>query len=128
MTDTCQTVKQAVPENPIYRSNAYMSMWKSFNEYEQESKQKHQKASLRDEINDIALKIVKAREAKQAEVGKKLEFGIDEELTSTVRNWKVPQVEHFNRGFNESSRFYNCFPYQRQHGLKFVPPPKAEHL
>ena len=43
-------------------------------------------------------------------------------------NWKVPEIEAMNRNFNESTRYYNCFPYQRKHGTKYVPPPKAEHL
>jgi hypothetical protein len=43
-------------------------------------------------------------------------------------NWRVPEIEHFGRGYNEGVRFYNCFPYQRKHGLKRVFPPKAEYL
>jgi len=43
-------------------------------------------------------------------------------------SWKVPEIEAMNRNFNEGTRYYNCFPYQRKHGLRYVPPPKAEHL
>ena len=104
-----------------------MGMWKSFNEYEQKDIQKQQKDTLRDELNNIALRIVKAREAKQNLLYNPLVEG-EPLLGNTEKSWKVGEVEHFNRGFNESSRFYNCFPYQRKHGLKYVPPPKAENL
>lgn len=44
-----------------------------------------------------------------------------------VGNWKVPEIEGLNRTFNEGTRFYNM-PYQRQYGLKRVPPPVAENV
>ena len=45
-------------------------------------------------------------------------------------NWKVPEIEPMGRNFNESNRFYKdpTMPHSRQHGLKYVPPPKAEYL
>jgi len=45
---------------------------------------------------------------------------------SACNNWRVPEIEHFNRGFNEGSRYYNLD--ERVHGLKYIPPPKAEYL
>ena len=47
---------------------------------------------------------------------------------SACNNWRVPEIEHFNRGFNEASRYYNLLPEERVHGLKYIPPPKAEYL
>lgn len=45
-------------------------------------------------------------------------------------NWKVPEIEPMGRNFNESNRFYKDpgMPQTRQHGLKYVCPPKAEYL
>ena len=40
----------------------------------------------------------------------------------------MPEIEHFNRGFNEASRYYNLDPAERVHGLKYIPPPKADYL
>ena len=76
---------------------------------------------LKNEINNIALRIVKARDAKQNQT-----YNQDAEMMEG--SWKVREIEAMNRNFNESTRYYNCFPYQRKHGLKYVPPPKAEHL
>jgi len=42
-----------------------MAQWKSFNSYEKRDQHKDNKDMLRDEINNIALRIVKAREAKK---------------------------------------------------------------
>ena len=42
-----------------------MLQWKSFNSYEKVDQHKHNKDLLRDEINNIAMRIVKAREAKK---------------------------------------------------------------
>ena len=42
-----------------------MMQWKAFNSYEKVDQQSHNKDLLRDEINNIALRIVKAREAKK---------------------------------------------------------------
>ncbi len=33
-----------------------------------------------------------------------------------------------NRNFNEAARYYNTAPYQRKHGLRYVPPPVAENV
>ena len=41
----------------------------------------------------------------------------------------MPEIEHFNRGFNEASRYYNNLGQdERTHGLRYVPPPKADYL
>lgn len=40
------------------------SQWKSFNNYERKDHKFNQKEHLKDEINNIAMRIVKAREAK----------------------------------------------------------------
>ena len=42
--------------------------------------------------------------------------------------WKAPNIEQVDRSFNEYARFYNTHNDQRIHGLKYVPPPKAENL
>ena len=70
------------------------------------------------------MRIVKAREAKK-NMAYDPEKDEEKELLYKAR---APEIEHFNRGFNEASRYYNCFGYQRKHGLKYVPPPKAEYL
>jgi hypothetical protein len=44
-----------------------------------------------------------------------------------VGGWKVPEVESLNRTFHEGSRYY-ALPFQRQYGLKRVPPPVAENV
>jgi len=48
-----------------YKSNPEMLQWKSFNQYEKVDQHRHNKDMLRDEINNIALRIAKAREAKK---------------------------------------------------------------
>ena len=47
---------------------------------------------------------------------------------SACNNWRAPEIEHFNRGFNEAARYYNLEPAERTHGLKYIPPPKADYL
>jgi protein tyrosine phosphatase len=71
---------------------------------------------LKDEITNIAMRIVKAREAKT-------NMTFSEETGTLQGTWKVGEVELMNKGFNEANRYYNVFPYQRNHGLKFVSPP-----
>ena len=71
---------------------------------------------LRDEINNIALRIVKAREAKNQMLGNYEPAGNsadenNENMFSGPGNWRVPAIEHFDRGYNEQIRYYNCFPY-----------------
>jgi hypothetical protein len=76
---------------------------------------------LKDEINNIALKIVKVRETKN-----NMRYNPD---TGKLEGaWKVPEVESMNRKYNECERFYNINPNIRPHGVKFVPPPVAENL
>jgi len=43
-------------------------------------------------------------------------------------NWRVPETEIMDRTFNEGSRYYTTMTQARKHGLKYVPPPKAENL
>ena len=47
---------------------------------------------------------------------------------NTTNDWKVPDVELFNKAFTESSRYYNLFDFQKKVGTKYIPPPKAETL
>jgi len=102
-----------------------MMQWKAFNSYEKVDQQSHNKDLLRDEINNIALRIVKAREAKKQ---LQKQIGADKDSVqgskSACESWRV----HFNRGFNEATRYYNLKPEERCHGLKYIPPPKAEYL
>jgi hypothetical protein len=70
---------------------------------------------LRDEINNIALRIVKAREAKN-----NLRYNPDS--GKIEGNWRVPTLEKVERAFTEQSRFFH-FSHQKKVGLKFVPPP-----
>ena len=74
-------------------------MWKFYNSYEQMDHQQKSKELLRDEINNITLKIVKAREAKS-----NMKYNPDTgKLEGT---WKVPEVESISRKFNEGVRYY----------------------
>jgi hypothetical protein len=106
-----------------------MMNWKAFNSFEKVDQHSHNKDLLRDEINNIALRIVKAREAKKQ---LQKQIGADKDSVqgskSACESWRVPEIEHFNRGFNEATRYYNLKPEERCHGLKYIPPPKAEYL
>ncbi len=63
--DTCDLIKLKTDKKDGYKTNADMSQWKSFNSYEKVDQHRNNKDLLRDEINNIALRIVKAREAKK---------------------------------------------------------------
>ena len=43
-------------------------------------------------------------------------------------NWRVPETEIMDRTFNETARYHTTTTGPRKHGLKYVPPPKAENL
>lgn len=45
--------------------------------------------------------------------------------SNNQQNWKVPETEVMGKTFNEGARF---FAIKKQHGLKYVCPPKAENL
>jgi hypothetical protein len=47
---------------------------------------------------------------------------------SNESKWRVPETEIMDRTFNEGSRYHTTMTGQRKHGLKYVPPPKAENL
>jgi hypothetical protein len=85
--------------------------WKCYNSFERKDNAFKQKEVLKDEINNIAMRIVKAREAKQ------------QNCAFTDSQWKVPDVEMISKTITEGNRFYNCFAYQKKTGVKFVPPP-----
>ena len=63
--DTCDMIKIKTDKKDDYKTNPEMLQWKSFNNYDQVDQQRHNKDMLRDEINNIALRIAKAREAKK---------------------------------------------------------------
>lgn len=71
---------------------------------------------LKDEITNIAMRIVKAREASN-------NMAFSENTGKLHGTWKVGEVEMMSKGFSEQNRYFNMFPYQRNYGLKFVPPP-----
>ena len=91
-------------------------MWKSFNNYEKKDMQYDQKSMLKDEITDLAIRIVKAREAKE-------NMEVSLETGNLVGAWKVPEVELVHRGFAEGNRYYDVFQQQRRYGKKLVIPP-----
>ena len=43
-------------------------------------------------------------------------------------SWKVREIEHANKTFNESARFFHTTKNRRDHGLKFVPKPVTDTL
>lgn len=47
---------------------------------------------------------------------------------SNEGNWRIPQTEIMDRTFNEGARYYTTMSNERKHGLKYIPPPKAENL
>ena len=90
-------------------------MWKQFNSYETKNfKQKTQEA-LKDEINNLALKIHEQRAAMGGST-----------YSNNLASWRVPETEAMNRTFAEGSRFFT--PGGKQVGVKYVCPPKAENL
>lgn len=93
--------------------------WKSFNFYDAPDHKNKTKDILKDEINNIAMKVVKARELKQ-----NMTFNAD---TGKLHGqWRVGEIELFNKGFGEKNRYHNDQHEDRHHGLKFVSPPIAE--
>jgi hypothetical protein len=54
---------------------------------------------LKDEILSIAMRIAKAREAK-----KNMTYNADAGILEG--NWKVPEIESFNRNFEEDARYF----------------------
>lgn len=96
--------------------------WKSFNNFEPERKFQ-QKQILRDEISNITMRILKAREAQKNMATYAQSEGDERPLQ---KSWKVGEVELMTKGFSERNRYFNLFPCQRKYGLKFVSPPVAE--
>lgn len=58
---------------------------------------------LKDEINNIAMRIVKAREARE-----NMDMSVD--CTKAVGAWKVGDIEPVDRSFKEGSRYFDVFP------------------
>ena len=93
--------------------------WKMHNNYERKDHFFKTKEVLKDEITNIAMRIVKAREAKSNMV-------YNHETGKLHGTWKVPEVELMTKNTDESNRYYNYsnnFKEARKTGLKFVPPP-----
>jgi hypothetical protein len=42
-----------------------------------------------------------------------------------MNTWRVPETEVMNRTFTEGARY---FQNKKQHGVKYICPPKAENL
>lgn len=78
--------------------------WKSFNNFENENKFQ-QKQMLRDEISNITMRIVKAREAQ-----KNMIYADSDCQRQLQKTWKVGEVELMTKGFSERNRFFNLFP------------------
>ena len=76
---------------------------------------------MSNELMALALKVSKARDDAQ-------NMTYNSDIKKMTGNWKVPEVESMNRTFNEGSRYYDIQPYQRKHGLRYVPPPVAENV
>ena len=103
--------------------------WKMHNNYERKDHFFKTKEVLKDEITNIAMRIVKAREAKSNMV-------YNHDTGKLHGTWKVPEVELMTKNTDESNRYYNYsnnFKDARKTGLKFVPPPvgmehSLEHL
>ena len=49
-------------------------------------------------------------------------------MSGDPSNWRVPETEIMDRTFNEGARYFTTMANQRKHGLKYIPPPKAENL
>ena len=102
------------------QTHPQLSNWKFYNSYERQDPHRKNKDLLRDEINNIALRIVKVREAKNS-----MKFNPQTRLHEGA--WRVPDVEAMDKKFNEATRFFKL-PEQRKNGLKFVPPPVTENF
>ena len=68
--------------------------WKSFNNFEKNDHKATKKQMLKDEITNIAMRIVKAREAQE-------NLSFCEETGKLHGTWKVGEVEMMNKGFGE---------------------------
>ena len=112
LNDAQELVKPAPTINNAYQSNAQKSEWKFFNSYETQDYQLKTREMLKDEINNIALRIARAREVKN-----KMSQGA----------WLVPEIESNARVIDEGARFHRT-ALKKRHGRRYVPPPKAENL
>ena len=106
-------------EEPIInngrKTNGDTSGWKFFNSFEKKDLRHKTREILKDEINNIALRIAKAREVKES--------------MSQNGTWRVPgDVEANARVIDEGSRFFRNDFQTKKHGLRYVPPPVAENL
>ena len=70
---------------------------------------------MKDEIDNLALKIHEQRTA----------MG-NNTYSNNIESWKQPEVEVMNRTFHEGARFFA--PGERQVGLRYVCPPKADNI
>lgn len=114
LLDVSNVVKQeSLPHQTI--SNETNGVWKQFNNYERKDfKQKTQEA-LKDEINNLALKIHEQRTA----------MG-NSTYSNNQQSWRVPDVEVMDRTFQEGARFFT--PGGKTVGTRYVCPPKADNL
>lgn len=80
------------------------------------------KDNLRHEINNIALDLALKREASSLI---KSRDKMNSTYHATSKSWRSPHIEAVERSFNEGSRF---FANQKQHGVRYIVPPKAEYL
>ena len=81
MIDSCDQVGKNVASKSYAETNGE---WKNFNSFEQRDQKFRSKEVLKDEINNIAMRIVKAREAQMS-------MTYHQDLTSG--SFKVPDVE-----------------------------------
>ena len=109
-----------MPPNDHMYNTADDNAWKFFNNYERQNIKRTQKDLLRDEINNLALKIVKVREAKN-------NMKYNQDAGMMEGSWRVPQVEKMDKRFSEHYRYF-LFPHQKRNGLKYVAPPAGQEL
>jgi hypothetical protein len=80
------------------------------------------KDNLRQEINNIALDLALKRESALIRNNR-------DQMNSTyhgsLTSWRSPHIEAVERSFNEGSRF---FSHKKNHGVRYIVPPKAEYL
>ena len=81
MIDSCDQVGKDIASKSYAETNGE---WKNFNSFEQRDQKFRSKEVLKDEINNIAMRIVKAREAQMS-------MTYHPDLTSG--SFKVPDVE-----------------------------------
>ena len=94
-------------------------MWKFYNNFDPPTHNNMKKELLKDEINNIALQIVKNRENKSTMM-------FNPQQAKFEPNWKAPEPEPMGRRYDEGARFFSINP--RMHGVKHVPAPVAENL